>query len=87
MQSDKGQFMANSANGCHKDMHILCIFKCLSSLFGLSFAMTDFFIRFTLKIVFLLWGNYQNISFRILSWLGKTNTFSEQLDVVSNNQN
>ena len=35
MQSDRGQFMTNSANGCHKDMLIFCIFKCLSSLFAL----------------------------------------------------
>ena len=27
--------MTNSANGCRKDMLIFCIFKCLSSLFGL----------------------------------------------------
>ena len=36
VQSDRGQFMTNSANGCRKDMLIFCIFKCLSSLFGLS---------------------------------------------------
>ena len=36
MQSDRAQFMTNSANGCHKEMLIFCIFKRLSSLFGLS---------------------------------------------------
>ena len=30
------KFMTNSANGCGKDMLIFCIFKRLSSLFGLS---------------------------------------------------
>ena len=34
-QSVRGHFMTNVANGCHKDMLIFCIFKCLSSLFAL----------------------------------------------------
>ena len=36
MQSDRAQFMTNSANGCRKDMLIFCIFKRLSSLLGFS---------------------------------------------------
>ena len=31
MQSDLGQFMTNSANGCHKDMLTFGIFNCSSS--------------------------------------------------------
>ena len=40
MQSDRGQFMTNLANGCHKDMLIFCIFKCLSSLFALQYMLS-----------------------------------------------
>ena len=41
-----------------------------------------FNIRFKsdLKIEILLWGNNQNISCSILTWLGKTNTFSHLLE-------
>ena len=44
-----------------------------------------FNIQFTLKIIFLFLGNDQNISFSILSRLGKTIifTFSKKLDAVS----
>ena len=38
--------------------------------------------QFTLKIVFLFRGNYQNISFIILSRPGKTNKFSHFLKSI-----
>ena len=53
-----------------------------------NILMSDFLYVIFSEVEILLWGNNQNISCSILTWLGKTNTFftfSRKLEAMSDN--